>query len=243
MTILSDGAFKLFVYLCLNAQRETGILETSQTQLARNIKKGLQTTRTYLREMESAGVCQCQFSHSPLGRGVVEITESFWPYQRTPGEPSTNGSAAFVAEIKKMLQARACVRTSLSTADEIQAREWFDSGITLERIEQAILMGCIRKHVSWRNNQTRTLIGSLRYFVPVLDELQSQKIDPEYWGYLRYRLGHMENHWKENYGKSLSVEDRTDAVENPSGTTPEPSDDLTRQASGKRQKNAARNVT
>jgi hypothetical protein len=225
MTILSDGAFKLFVYLCLNAQRETGILETSQTQLARNIKKGLQTTRSYLREMESAGVCRGQFSHSPLGRGVVEITESYWPYQRTSAEPATNGSAAFVAEIKKMLQARACVRTSLSTADEILARDWFDSGITLERIEQAILMGCIRKYVSWRNNQTRTLIGSLRYFVPVLDELQGQKIDPEYWGYLRYRLGHMENHWKENYGKSLSMADRTDAVEKPSGTTQKPSDD------------------
>ena len=225
MTTLSDGAFKLFVYLCLNAQRETGILETSQTQLARNIKKGLQTTRSYLREMESAGVCQCQFSHSPLGRGVVEITESYWPYQRTSGEPATNGSAAFVAEIKKMLQARACVRASLSTADEIQAREWFDSGTTLERIEQAILMGCIRKYVSWRNNQTRTLIGSLRYFVPVLDELQGQKIDPEYWGYLRYRLGHMENHWKENYGKSLSMADRTDAIETTSGSTTEPSED------------------
>ena len=217
MTTLSDGAFKLFVYLCLNAQRETGILETSQTQLARNIKKGLQTTRSYLREMESAGVCRGQFSHSPLGRGVVEITSSV--------EPETNGSAAFVAEIKKMLQARACVRTSLSTADEILAREWFDSGTTLERIEQAILMGCIRKYVSWRNNQTRTLIGSLRYFVPVLDELQGQKIDPEYWGYLRYRLGHMENHWKENYGKSLSMADRTDAIETTSRSTTEPSED------------------
>ncbi len=92
----------------------------------------------------------------------------------------------------------------VSAADEILARQWFDTGISLERIEQAILMGCIRKYVSWRNNQTRTMIGSLQYFVPVLEEVLNTKVDPEYWGYLRYRLLRMENQWKESFGKSAS---------------------------------------
>ena len=48
---LSDGAFKLFVHLCLLAPRETGIIETSQTELARNLKKGNFTVRKYLQEM------------------------------------------------------------------------------------------------------------------------------------------------------------------------------------------------
>ena|SRR5687767_15372251 len=67
MTILSDGAFKLFIYLCLNARRDTGILGISQTELARNVKKGHHTVRLYLREMETAGICRSQFSRSPLG--------------------------------------------------------------------------------------------------------------------------------------------------------------------------------
>jgi len=100
-----------------------------------------------------------------------------------------------------MLQARACVRTLQSATDEIQAREWFERGIALELIEQAILLGCVRKYVSLRNYQTWTLIGSLRYFEPILQELENMKVDPEYWGYLCYRLGRMENQWKESCGK------------------------------------------
>jgi hypothetical protein len=212
MTTLSDGAFKLFVYLCLNARRDTGILEISQTELARNLKKGQQTLRSYLREMQAAGICRSRFSHSPLGRGMIEISEAYWPYLKTAEETAANGSSAYVADIRKMLLARACVRTSLSTADEILAREWFDRQIPLDRIEQAILMGCIRKYVSWRNNQTRTPIGSLRYFAGVLDELQDQTIDPEYWRYLRSRLDRMEKLYKESDGKPPSSEDEMDAV-------------------------------
>jgi hypothetical protein len=217
MTMLTDGAFKLFLYLCLNARRDTRILEGSLTQLAKNVKKAQHTVRLYLREMEDAGVCRCRFSHSPLGSGVVEITEPFWPYQKSSQETPANDSAVFVAEIRKMLQTRACIRTLVSAADEILAREWFERGVSLERIEQAILMGCIRKYVSWRNNQTRTMINSLSYFVPVLEELQEQKIDPEYWSYLRYRLGRMENEWKQTHGKSVSQssEDGAEACAEP----------------------------
>ncbi len=202
MNLLTDGAFKLFVYLCLNARRDTGVLEGSLTQLAKNVKKRQHTVRLYLREMQAAGICRFQFGHSPLGHGVVEVAEAFWPYQRSEQEPPSNESTEFVVAIRKMLQARACIKTSLSAADEILAREWFDRAISLERIEQAIVMGCIRKYVSWRNNQTRSMIGSLQYFVPVLEELQETKVDPEYWGYIRYRLTRMENEWKQSYATS-----------------------------------------
>ena len=204
MDLLSDGAFRLFIYLCLNARRDTGTLEGSLTQLAKNVKKGKHTVRLYLREMEAAGICRSRFGHSPLGNGVVEVNEDFWPYQRSVQEPVSSDSTEFIAAIRKMLQARACINTSVSAADEILAREWFDRGISLELIEQVILIGCIRKYVSWRNNQTRTMIGSLKYFAPVLEEVQNMKADPEYWAYLRYRLTRMENEWKHNRNESAS---------------------------------------
>jgi hypothetical protein len=204
MGLLSDGAFRLFIYLCLNARRDNGTLEGSLTQLARNVKRGSHTVRLYLREMEEAGICRFRFSHSSQDNGFVKVTEDFWPYQRSAPEPNSNGSAEFVAAIRTMLQARACIHhTSLSAADEILAREWFDRGVSLEHIEWTILIGCIRKYVSWRNNQTKTMIGSLKYFVPVLEEVQNMKADPEYWDYLRYRLTRMESEWKQNRGKSV----------------------------------------
>ena len=204
MTLLSDGAFKLFMYLCLNARRDTATLEGSLTQLAKNVKKGQHTLRLYLREMEAFGICRFRFGHSPVGNGFVEITEEFWPYQRSVPEPASSDSSEFVAAIRKMLQARACIKIPGSAADEILAREWFDRGISLELIEHVILIGCIRKYVSWRDNQTRTMIGSLKYFQPVLEEVQGMKADPEYWAYLRYRLTRMENEWRHNRGESAS---------------------------------------
>jgi hypothetical protein len=206
MELLSDGAFRLFVYLCLNARRDNGVLENSLTQLAENVRRGKNSVRKYLREMVDAGICRFRFSHNPMGEGCIEINEAFWPYVKTPEEAPANEAETFVNEIKKMLKDRSCVRALLSTADEIQIRNWFDSGTGLQLIEQAILLGCVRKYVSWRNNQTRSLINSLAYFQPIIEELKDQKTDEEYWKYIRYRLVRMENHWKETYGKSLSAE-------------------------------------
>jgi len=206
MDLLSDGAFRLFIYLCLNARRDTGVLEGSLTQLAKNVKRGQHTVRLYLREMESAGTCRSRFGHSPLGKGAVEVTEEFWPYQRSAEESVADDSTEFIGAIRKMLQARACVKTSASAADEILAREWSDRKIRLELVEQAIIIGCIRKYVSWRNNQTRSMIASLKYFAPILEEVLTMKADPEYWAYLRYRLTRMENEWKLGHSESASPE-------------------------------------
>ena len=206
MTILSDGAFRLFIYLCLNARRDNGVLENSLTQLVENARRGRNSVRKYLREMADAGICCFSFSHNPMGKGIIEMNQAFWPYVKTFEEVPANESETFVNEIKKMLKGRPCVRALLSASDEIQIRNWFDSGISLQLIDQAILLGCVRKYVSWRNNQTRSFINSLSYFQPIIEELKDQKIDTEYWSYIRYRLGRMENHWKETYGKSLSTE-------------------------------------
>ena len=54
VTLLTDGAFKVFVYICLYARRNTGTLETSQTELARNIRKSQSSVRNYLRELQDA---------------------------------------------------------------------------------------------------------------------------------------------------------------------------------------------
>lgn len=209
MTLLSDGAFKLFVYLCLHARRDSGLLETSQTDLARAVKKASGTIRSHLREMEAAGICRAQFSHHPLARGSIQIVPEFWPYERTDREaPSQNGGDAFVSGIRNLLRARACIRTSFSVADEILARQWFAQGIALERIQQAILLGCARKYISWRNNQSHGPIGCLQYFQPVLEELEPQKIAPAYWDYVRDRLQRMEALWEKSHSQQASETDQ-----------------------------------
>ena len=193
---LSDPGFKLFIYICLNARRDTGVLHTTQTELAQNLKKSHGTIRKCLHEMETAGICSNRFGHSPVRQGAVQISAAYWPYESTAlDSPADEGADTFVAEIRKQLAERACVSGSFSTADELLARQWFDRGIPLERVGQAILLGCIRKYVAWRNNQAHGPISSLRYFEAILDEIQQQKISPDYWGFLRFRLQRHEKLW------------------------------------------------
>ena len=201
LSILSDGAFKLYVYVCLNARRDTGVLEITQTDLARNLKRARKTVRDYLDELGSAGVCRSRYDRNPVVLGEIEVTEEYWPYRRTNEAIPDDDAAAFVSGIRKLLLPRACVRAAFSTADEILAREWFERGISMERIEQTILMGCSRKYVAWRNNQSHAPIGSLRYFQPILDELEREQPSLEYWDYVRLRLERMEKLWNERHSK------------------------------------------
>lgn len=199
LTLLSDGAFKLFVYVCLNARRETGVLEISQTDLALSLNKARKTVRDYLSELEAAGICRSRYDRNPTVRGTIEVDEAYWPYQRAVEPALDDDAAAFVSDVRKLLRARACVQSSFSTADEILAREWCQRGVPLQRIEQAILMGCTRKYVSWRNNPSQAPIATLRYFTAILDELEAQQVSDDYWDYLRYRLTRMEKLWIERH--------------------------------------------
>jgi len=143
LTLLSDGAFKLFVHLCLHARRDTARLDTTQTELAHGLHKGTASIRSYLREMEAAGVCRTHFSRSPARRGYIQVTAAFWPYRQPEADTPDPAAEAFVETLKKLLQARPCVQTAFSTADEILARRWFQQGLSLQRLERAILLGCV----------------------------------------------------------------------------------------------------
>lgn len=219
LEILSDGAFKVFMHICLNAERDTGILHTTQVELARNLRKSHGTIRKYLGEMERACVCQNHFSNNPVTRGSVQISPAYWPYEREAAQPSADdGADRFMAEIRKMLEARACVRSSFSTADEIMVRRWFNASIPLDRIGQAILLGCARKYVAWRNNQAvQGPISSLRYFEPILEEIGKQKLDSDYWTYLSFRIQRQEKLWIEKHqegnGSASKAKEAADETE------------------------------
>jgi hypothetical protein len=206
MTSLTDGAFKLFIHLCLMAPRETGVILTSQTELAQRLEKGPSTIRKYLQEMQQKEICRLSgFEPIPFSRGKIEIAEQYWPYDRQKNGSEKRKPDKNVDQVRQLLQQRGCVRATFSTEDEILARKWLDQGISIERIEQAILLGCTRKYVAWRNHHDSNTISSLRYFEPLLEEIDQLKISSDYWKYVQSRMKRMEQLWLKSQKETLEV--------------------------------------
>ena len=96
MEAVSDGAFKLFVYLCLKADRSTGELSVSPTQLARALRKSRRSLFTYLGN-SSREVC---FGSASPTINTSALTSRFArpsgptkdPLSRSPKRPNPNTS-------------------------------------------------------------------------------------------------------------------------------------------------------
>ena len=193
---LPDGPFKLYVWLRLNARIETGTLEISQSDIAKALKKARGTVRNNLEVLQENGVCRTRFSRDPEGRGWIQITDDYWPYER--GQDCQRDGPelrSYLDRVREIAGERACIRKPLPTSDDLLARQWYKQGVLLERIARAVLLGCGRKYVSWRNGAPRTPIGSLAYFESILGEVPAQEPEPAYWEFTRHRVERMEKLW------------------------------------------------
>jgi hypothetical protein len=189
-TLLSDGAFKLFLWICLHAGRASGSLCASTPELARALRKPESDIERSIEELIQAGVCHL------LENGALEIQDRFWPYERQRRETIT-GSQTYIAEIRRMFLRPACVRSAFTAADEKLAADWSQRGIPLQHVERAILLGTIRKYVTLINHQGGTPITTLHYFSELIDEVSRPGIPAGYWGYLEYRIKDFERRWRQ----------------------------------------------
>jgi hypothetical protein len=109
-TLLSDTAFKLFVWVCLHAERKSGRLRLAGADLARSLRKTEPEIDQCINELVRAVVCRF---HAP---GAIEIQERFWPYQRNLPEAETDDSEAYAAAIRRLFLRHACVSSSFFPA-------------------------------------------------------------------------------------------------------------------------------
>jgi hypothetical protein len=72
--------------------------------------------------------------------------------------------------------------------DRDLALELHRSGLPFELVRAALLLGCARRLPPPGPGPQPVLIRSLRYFLPVIAELQQQPLDP---GYVRYLEAHL----------------------------------------------------
>lgn len=188
MTTLSDAGFKLFAWLCLNADRHTGRIRITVAEMAQGIGKSENEVQSAGDELVERGVCR---------RGPhreIEIADYYWPYEKQKYEP---GPEDYVAQVRQLLAEPACVRCRFSAADEKLARDLYQRGVSLAQVERAIWLGCLRKYATLLANQAPAMaIGSLRYFTAVIDEIVTlPNTSDTYWGYVRRKAKGLEQEW------------------------------------------------
>ena len=71
------------------------------------------------------------------------------------------------------------------------AKVWFDQGVSILQIQQAMLLAQIRRGYRRSTDPPLNPIRSLHYFAPILQELQRQPMDEKYFSYLQLKLKHL----------------------------------------------------
>ena len=187
LALLSDGAFRLYMHLCLEADRHTGRVRVESAALTRILRKDAASIESGLDELQHHGVCERQADQ-------IEFCDRFWPYQKQV-PLAASPEIEFLRQARAAFLAPACVRSTFTAADEKLARNLGRSGVTLEQLRRAIWLGCARKYVALLNDQSQLPITSLAYFASLIEEASQPQIPISYWDHVRRRMEEMEKHW------------------------------------------------
>jgi hypothetical protein len=101
----------------------------------------------------------------------------------------------YIAAVREMFLAVGCGKGNFSPADEQAASDLARRGVELDLVRDALLIGELRKYVSWLNNGDSAPIGSLNYFTAVIEEIRQLPIQPGYRAYLRAKLRQFRRQW------------------------------------------------
>ena len=189
--LLSDSAFRLFVYICLRAERSTGSLQMKPAKLAGVLAKSSDQVLRDLEQLTHLGVCQ-------IMRDRIVIQDRFWPYERVCSEAEI-GSSPYIAAVKRAFLHHCCVASAFTAADEKLAREWQSRAVPIETVERAILLGVARKYTACLNHGVQTRITSLEYIAEVLSEAEHVSPGPGYWTYVARKVDALESEYRKRY--------------------------------------------
>jgi hypothetical protein len=131
----------VFVWVCLQPDRHSGILPVTSNDLARALGKTGDEVPSCLEELERTGMCRRRDPDQ------IEIRDQFWPYERSLSMPQCDDLEVYVATVRQIFLRQGCVRSRFTPAGDRLAAEWNPQGIPVERLQRAFLLGTLRKYV------------------------------------------------------------------------------------------------
>ena len=200
--LLSDAAFKLYVYLCLNVDRHSGRMVWEALELANRLQRDRHSVALALEELCRLQVCiQHPAADGRIAkeRLSIEICDRFWPYEKAPVEEFGIDQNRYVQQVRQMMLRPACVRAQFSAADERIAVALYRRGIPLVHLQRAIWLGCARKYAALLNGSERApmYITSLHYFAGIVQEVEAAPVGVDYWQHVQNKVNRFEQTWIE----------------------------------------------
>lgn len=194
---LSDGAFKLFAYLSLEANRRTGCLAATHKQLAAALGKSKRIIGSYVAELETKGVCKVRSGKNQFTATVYEISDQYWPYHRAAADPESPESKAYVESVREWFERLGCTSGKFGAAETEAAKQLQGRAVPLSVVYDAMLLGACRKLDSWLNGRPTEPIRSMAYFEPLIAEIQAKPLPAGYSAYLRVKVQQFSRLWQE----------------------------------------------
>jgi hypothetical protein len=195
LSLLSDGAFKLFAYFSLEADRPTGCLAATQKELANALGKSKRIIGTYVAELQAKEICLVKPGKNQFTATVYEIADAYWPYHRTPSSPEAPEIRTYVESVRGCFEGLGCTCGKFGAAGTEAARQLQRQGIPINLVLDAMILGACRKFDSWFNGGPAEPIRSMAYFVPLIAEIQAKPLPAGYSTHLRSQLQRLSETW------------------------------------------------
>ena len=198
LTILSDGAFKLFAHLSLQADRRTGRVVATHKELAAALDKSKRSIGNHVAELQTRAFCNVYPGKNQFATTVYEIADPYWPYHRTKSCSDAPEMDAYVQSVCECFEALGCVTAKFGASDAQSARRLQQRAVPFAVTQDALLLGASRKYIAWLNGAPPEPIRSLAYFEPVIAEIQETPLPPGYSAYLRREIQQLAKKWQES---------------------------------------------
>jgi hypothetical protein len=93
--------------------------------------------------------------------------------------------------IRRLLEAYRKTPGTMGTVrrpDRVVAVQLYQRGVSISAVENALLLAATRRLMRPADAQPLGTIRSLAYFLPVIEEVLSLRVSPDYFRYLRHKL-------------------------------------------------------
>ena len=93
---------------------------------------------TYQEELSQHGVCRIQPAANQHSAGEIEICDGFWPSEKARSSTKTDTVAGYIERARRLLDARRCVGSAFTPADERLATALFERMVLIEEVEHVV---------------------------------------------------------------------------------------------------------